>query len=383
MSSSRTDLDLDLGRATDGASQTSVFDLGPGDLAAFVQTLNEPAYRAAQISRWLYQRGVTDFEAMSDLSKGLRQRLAERLFVPALRVHRVERGVDGTTKYAFRAWGGDVVEAVFIPDASAPGRNTLCISSQVGCALDCKFCLTASLGLVRNLAPGEIVDQLTRVRLDLEAEAIRQSPEATAPQIGNIVLMGMGEPLQNYGALVKALEIMSSEDGPKISPRRITVSTAGLAPKIARLGRDTAVNLAISLNATTDAVRTQIMPINARWNIEALLAACRGFPLERRRRITFEYVLLGGVNDSDEDARRLVRLLRSFRCKVNLIPFNEHPYSAFERPSPGRVAAFQAILSRARMTVLVRTPRGDDISAACGQLGALVESPRSRLAIVS
>ncbi len=347
-------------------------------LEALMAEQNQPGYRAKQVYRWLHQRGAETFEQMSDLPKGLRSQLAEHARISKLIIERAERAKDGTRKYAMRASAGDVVESVFIPDASAQGRNTLCISSQVGCAIDCKFCLTASLGLLRNLNAGEIVEQILRVQEDLQ-----QHPgDGPAPKIGNIVMMGMGEPLQNYRALVQALTIMSSELGPHISPRRITVSTAGLVPRIPRLGEDTSVNLAVSLNATTDAVRDQIMPINKRWNIRELLDACKRFPLPARRRITFEYVLLKDVNDSDADAKRLVKLLKPIRCKVNLIPFNEHPYSPYTRPTAQRVERFQALVRQGGLTVLVRTPRGDDISAACGQLGAEVEAPRRSLRVL-
>ncbi len=333
-------------------------------MEAFVADLGERPFRAKQIHRWVHQRGARSIEEMTDLSKGFRAKLADAAELPSLEIDTVQRGTDGTAKYALRTSKGDIVEAVFIPDASAKGRNTLCISSQVGCAIDCKFCLTASLGLIRNLSAGEIVEQLVRVRHDLGDDY----------PIQNVVMMGMGEPLQNYSAVVQSVLIMSAEDGPRLSPRRITVSTAGLAPRIPRLGHDTNVNLAISLNATTDEVRDRIMPINKKWNIAALLDACREFPLAARRRITFEYVLLAGVNDTDDDARRLVKLLRGFRCKVNLIPFNEHPHSSYKRPSQDVVDRFQGILIDKKLSVFVRTPRGDDISAACGQLGAEVHA---------
>lgn len=353
----------------------------PEDLERFVEKLGEPPFRAKQIFRWVQQRGARTFDEMTDLSKAFRECLRERAQLSTMSIDRVERARDGTRKYALKTAHGDIVEAVFIPDASAPGRNTLCISSQVGCAINCQFCLTASLGLLRNLGPGEIVEQITRVKEDLEGGALsgKKAPrdnDGETQRVGNIVMMGMGEPLQNYRALVPALRIMSHELSHHISPRRITVSTAGLVPRIERLGHDVPVQLAISLNATTDEVRDRIMPINKRWNIEALLNACRRFPLAERRRITFEYVLLANINDTDEDARRLTRLLQGIRSKVNLIPFNEHPYSPYKRPSDGRVAAFQAILKHAGYTVLVRTPRGEDISAACGQLGATVDAPR-------
>jgi 23S rRNA (adenine2503-C2)-methyltransferase len=244
----------------------------------------------------------------------------------------------------------------------------------VGCAIDCKFCLTASLGLIRNLSFGEIVEQVTRVKEDLAVDS--------GEGLGNIVMMGMGEPLQNYSEVIESLRTLSSEESHHISPRRITVSTAGLAPRIPRLGQDVKVNLAVSLNATTDEVRDRIMPINKRWNFRALIDACKEFPLPERRRITFEYVLLAGLNDTDEDARRLVKLLRSIKSKVNLIPYNEHPYSEFRRPSKERIAAFQRILQDEGLAVFVRTPRGDDISAACGQLGVEVDAPHRKLTVL-
>ncbi len=347
-------------------------------LAAFLKTLGEPKYRAGQIFRWIHRRGVTDVAMMTDLSKALREKLSARAFVGAMSIARVERAADGTRKYALRTKKGDVVEAVFIPDASAEGRNTLCISSQVGCAIDCKFCLTASLGLLRNLEAHEIVEQITRVKEDLGTLV---DPEA-GPPIQNIVMMGMGEPLQNYSNVVSALKMISSQDCHNISPRRITVSTSGLAPRIPRLGNDVSVNLAVSLNATTDAVRDRIMPINKKYNIEQVLDACRAFPMKQRQRITFEYVLLADENDSDADARRLVKLLEGIPAKVNVIPFNEHPYSPFKRPSAERIESFQRIVADSGVAVFVRTPRGDDISAACGQLGAEVDAPRKMLRIV-
>jgi 23S rRNA (adenine2503-C2)-methyltransferase len=353
--------------------------LGITELEAFFGELGQPAYRAQQVFRWLHQRGARSFAEMTDLPKALRESLPEQASCAPMEIAKVERGRDGTRKYAFRSAKGDVVESVFIPDASAEGRNTLCISSQVGCAIDCKFCLTASLGLLRNLGPGEIVEQITRVVEDLQRVP---GPNGEVDKIGNIVMMGMGEPLQNYNAVISSLRIMGHQLSHHISPRRITVSTAGLAPRIPRLGEDVPVNLAISLNATTDEVRDRIMPINKKYNIATLLKACEDFPLQNRRRITFEYVLLAGVNDTDDDARRLVRLLRSFRCKVNLIPFNEHEYSIFKRPTADRVARFQSIVGAAGLTVLVRTPRGDDISAACGQLGAEVDAPRHKLVVL-
>ncbi|MBX2811326.1 MAG: 23S rRNA (adenine(2503)-C(2))-methyltransferase RlmN [Myxococcales bacterium] len=359
-------------------------------LEAWLSSLGESPYRAKQIFRWLHQRGARSFNEMTDLSKELRQRLGQQAVINCLEISSREIARDGTRKYALRGHRSDTIEAVFIPDASSSGRNTLCISSQVGCAIDCQFCLTASLGLIRNLESGEMVEQITRVKEDLEHSASLEGKEqhgdylpaslsrsGRVPSIGNIVFMGMGEPLQNYSRLVEAVGIITHSLGHHISPRRITVSTSGIVPKIEQLGRDTSVQLAISLNATTDDIRDQIMPINRRWNIQALLRACRQYPLKERRRITFEYVMLAGLNDTDEDAYRLVKLLRGLRAKVNLIPFNEHPYSPYQRPSASRTAKFQAILRSRGYTVLIRTPRGDDISAACGQLGVEVQAPRT------
>lgn len=343
--------------------------LGRAELTQLVAELGEKPFRAKQLFRWIHQRGVRSLDEMTDLSKDFRARLAETAELATMEVATVEVAKDGTRKYALRTARGQVVEAVFIPDASAEGRNTLCISSQVGCAIDCQFCLTAALGLIRNLTAGEIAEQLTRVREDLEKAGIDR-------QVNNLVMMGMGEPLQNYEALVKAVDMLSAVDGGGISARRMTVSTSGLVPRIPRLGADTKVNLAVSLNATTDEVRDQIMPINKKWNIAALLDACRAFPIPERRRITFEYVLLAGLNDTEDDARRLVRLLRDLPAKVNLIPFNEHPYSPFKRPSERAISRFQRIVTDRGLSAFVRTPRGDDISAACGQLGALVDGPK-------
>lgn len=369
--------DLSVATAPPAASERlNLRGLSAAELSGFIQAEGLSSFRAVQIARWIHLRGAEDFSAMSDLSKALRARLAERAVLHSLQTTRVERATDGTRKYAFTSAHGDIIEAVYIPDASSEGRNTLCISSQVGCAVDCKFCLTASLGLRRNLDAGEMVEQITRAKQSLAAEGIE-------PRIGNLVFMGMGEPLHNYRQLVSALEWIASDRSHKISPRRITVSTSGVVSHIPRLGRDTSVNLAVSLNASTDAQRDALMPINKRWNIQALLGACRAFPLKQRRRITFEYVLLDGVNDSEADARRLSKLLRGIRCKLNLIPFNPHAYSPFAAPRPEAVARFKEIVGKSGIGSFVRSSRGDEISAACGQLGAEVEGPRKRLPVLS
>lgn len=343
------------------------------ELSAYAVDLGFPEYRGRQLFGWLHRSGVADLTVAANLPKAFRAAALGSGSLASLQIQRVDVSEDGTRKYAFSSGTGDIVEAVLIPDASAPGRNTLCISSQVGCALDCKFCLTASLGLVRNLSAGEIVDQVYRVRGDVGEDT----------PISNLVFMGMGEPLQNLRQVTRAIELLTSERGQNFSARRITVSTVGLAPKIAEFGAACDAQLAVSLNATTDAVRDQIMPINRSYPIQVLLDACRAYPLPPRRRITFEYVLLAGINDSLEDARRLPQLLRGIRSKVNLIPFNPHAFSPYQPPAPEVVDRFQSILVKAGMTVLVRRPRGRSVSAACGQLGLAVRQEMSQSGLVA
>lgn len=344
-------------------------------LAAWVEELGERPFRAKQLFRWLHQRLATSFDEMTDLKKDFRARLQERAAISGPTIADVKVSTDGTRKYQLETHDGHMIESVFIPNVSGPGRNALCISSQVGCAMGCTFCATAALKLKRHLSPGEIVGQLYAVTRDVRAlgtpvDAENEEPGKPPRPVTNIVYMGMGEPLHNYAGVVGSADLMGAEDGLAYSPRRITVSTSGLVPAIARLGTDSEVHIAISLNATTDDVRSQVMPVNKRWNIEALMDACRGFPLRARRRITFEYVMLAGVNDTNEDAHRLVKILRGMRSKVNLIPFNPHPLSPFRRPDEKRVAAFQRILDDAQVSTFVRTTRGLDIDAACGMLGA-------------
>lgn len=350
------------------------------DLPAWKTVMDEAgerAFRAPQVFDWLHEKRAPSFDAMSNLSKKLRAWLNENAVIAAPLVDSVKVSDDGTRKYQLRttenpAGEGDIIEAVWLPEVSGPGQNALCISSQVGCAMGCTFCATAALKLKRHLGAGEIVGQVYSVWRDLEdAGLVEKRDEGKSPRpITHIVYMGMGEPLHNYAGVVGSVRVLTHENGVGLAPRRLTVSTSGLVPAIARLGVDTEVQIAISLNATTDAVRDQVMPVNRRWDIDALLAACRAFPLKTRRRITFEYVLLAGVNDSDDDARRLAVLLEGFQCRVNLIPFNAHPLSPFKRPSNRRVDAFRKLLSAAEVDVFVRTTRGDDIDAACGMLGA-------------
>ncbi|HEY8142313.1 MAG TPA: 23S rRNA (adenine(2503)-C(2))-methyltransferase RlmN, partial [Kofleriaceae bacterium] len=298
--------------------------------------------------------------AMTNVPGALRDALAATFRIGSLVLAQVSRSVDGTAKLLFRLADGATVESVLIPDGD---KTTQCISSQVGCALDCQFCATAKLGLVRHLEPGEIADQVYRAQ-ELLA---REEP---GRRITNLVYMGMGEPLHNYDAVVKSIAILTDERGANFSHRRITVSTVGMVPAIERLGREPEIrpNLAVSLNAASDDVRDRIMPVNRKWPISRLLAALKAYPLERRRRITFEYVLLAGVNDRDEDAERLAQLLRGMKCKVNLIPWNPHPGAPYQRPSAAAIERFQNRVKALGLAAYLRTPRGDDIDAACGQL---------------
>ncbi len=318
--------------------------------------LGEPAYRGRQLFRWVQARRTRDVDAMTSLPRELRAVLAGRIRVSRPEISRLQRSLDGTRKYLFRLDDGEEIESVLIPD---DGRLTACISTQAGCPLACRFCLTGLMGLRRNLRAAEIVGQILALQVGLEQ----------GERISNIVLMGMGEPLLNFPQVERALRILSDEQGANFSPRRITLSTAGHAPGIRKLAAsDLGVNLAVSLSATTDAVRGEIMPINRRWPIAELLGACRAYPLPHRRRLTFEYVMLDGVNDSPGDAKRLVGLLRGIRCKLNLIPFNTAP-DLPDRASPReRVEAFQRILHDAGLTATIRESRGWDISAACGML---------------
>jgi 23S rRNA (adenine2503-C2)-methyltransferase len=330
-------------------------------LGAFVEELGERPFRARQLYRWVHQRGVTALEQMTDLPAAFRERLRDVVELEPLAVDLEQRSIDGTVKYRFRTRDGRLIESVYMPSAD---RRTLCVSTQVGCAMACRFCMTGTLGLQRNLTVGEIVAQVHVVnRRVARDEALSQSRPLT-----NLVFMGMGEPLHNFENLKAALTILQSVEGPNFSHRHITVSTVGLVPMIERLGAETDVKLAISLNASHDAQRTELMPVNRKWNIAELIDACRRFPLRQGRRITFEYVLLKGVNDTDADAHRLVELLRDVPAKVNLIPYNENPGLGFHTTGEGRAEAFREILAAGHVAAFVRANRGRDIAAACGQL---------------
>ncbi len=326
-------------------------------------------YRAKQVFEWIYGHHAASFDDMTNISKTERVLLAERFYISHLRALKTECSVDGSRKFLFELEDKHTIESVLIPDED---RSTLCISSQVGCAQACRFCLTGSGGFRRNLEAFEIADQVLAVEKILAAEPAAADKGSSCERfrhITNIVLMGMGEPLANFDNVLNALIIITADKGPGFSPRRVTLSTDGLVPEIEKLGRSgMKVNLAVSLNATTDEVRDRIMPVNRRYPIKELLAACRRFPLDDRRRITFEYVMLRDVNDSEADALRLAKLLRGIRCKVNLIPFNPFPGSEFKRPDDVAVQRFKKILADHHYTALVRESRGRDISAACGQL---------------
>jgi len=346
----------------------NLHDLAAEDLAALVAELGLPRYRGDQIFAWIHARRAATFDVMSDLPAADRRRLAEVASLRRLEVDVALPAADGTRKLRLLTMDGQRIESVLIPNE---GRGyTLCISSQAGCALTCAFCATQSLGFRRNLATWEIVDQVYQAQ-DLLAADPRAADDRWGPRITNLVFMGMGEPLHNYNQVKRAIGILTHPRGAAIAGRRITVSSAGLVPAIERFGREglgREVGLAISLNATTDTVRDRVMPINTRWNIATLLAALRELPGHRRRLLTFEYVLLADVNDSDEDADRLVDLVGSMRAQINVIPFNPHPHAPFARPSARRIAAFMDRCRRHGLLVYMRTPRGDDIGAACGQL---------------
>ncbi|GAB4304356.1 MAG: 23S rRNA (adenine(2503)-C(2))-methyltransferase RlmN [Desulfuromonadia bacterium] len=321
------------------------------EMEAFLSGKGKERFRATQIFKWIYQKDVRKIEEMTNLSRELRKELSEGCVISDLVPETVETGRDGTRKYLFTLADGESVESVLIPD---DGRNTLCISSQVGCAMGCDFCLTGTFGLTRNLTASEIVNQVCAVRRDLP--------------VNNIVFMGMGEPLHNLDNVVRAITILQDDNGLQFSSRKITVSTSGLVPQMTELGRRVTVNLAVSLNATTNEQRDRLMPVNRSYPIEVLIRGCRDYPLPGRRKITIEYVMIRGVNDTIDDAKRLLRLISDIPTKVNLIPFNEHEGASFHAPTQDAVDAFHRYLIDRHVTVITRQSRGGDISAACGQL---------------
>ena len=340
--------------------------------------------RAKQVFHWLYHRGVTDFAAMTDIAKTMRPWLAERFYIGRPDVVEAQHSTDGTRKWLLRTSDGHEFEMVFIPDAD---RGTLCVSSQVGCTLNCRFCHTGTMKLVRNLTPGEIVGQVLLARDSLGEwpkgsmaglDEVEDSAEYTSDGrlLTNIVMMGMGEPLYNFDNVKGALKLVMDGDGLALSKRRITLSTSGVVPAMARCGEEIGVNLAVSLHAVTKEIRDEIVPLNKKYGIEELLQACADYPgASNARRITFEYVMLKDKNDSDEHAHELVRLLKQYDlpAKVNLIPFNPWPGAAYECSTPERVKRFSEIVFEHGISAPVRTPRGRDIDAACGQLKTAAE----------
>jgi 23S rRNA (adenine2503-C2)-methyltransferase len=334
------------------------------ELEQALETLRRPRFHGRQLFQWIHKRGVTDFGEMTDLARDLRLTLAAEFQIVTPEVVRREQSIDGTTKFLLRLEDGQLIESVFIPDTPS---NTFCLSTQVGCAMRCGFCLTGRMGIIRNLTAGEIAGQVRVLTRELDMVQSRF----------NVVLMGMGEPLHNYDATMKALRILADEHGLAVNPRRVTLSTVGVLPALERLATEPLMpNLAISLHATTEDQRDMLVPINRKYGLKELLDACRKFPVKRRERITFEYVMLKDVNDTDEDARRLVRLLNGIRAKVNLLPLNEAAGIPYERPSDARVNRFAQILADRGIVVSVRKSRGRDIRAACGQL--ITESTRQK-----
>ena len=331
-------------------------NLSPGELQEFLGSFGKERYRSTQILRWFYQKGVHSFDEMTNLSKRFRQELSQVGFISTLHLLRMEQSRDGTKKFLFQLEDGNQIESVLIPDKT---RLTLCLSTQVGCAFGCRFCLTGKIGWKRDLTVSEILNQILVVKKIL--------PEKIS--ITNIVLMGMGEPLANYDNTLKAINLMHHPDAFKFSSRRITLSTVGLLPGLERLSKEKiSFRLAISLNASDEESRSQLMPVNRRYPLRKILALCKKFPLQPRTRITFEYVMVEGINDSPLDAKKLLRILRGIPSKINLIPLNEVPEIPLKKPSEEKIKEFQEILMEGGFTAIVRTSKGGEISAACGQL---------------
>lgn len=333
-------------------------NLRPSELVEFLGSFGKERYRSIQILRWLYQKGVESFDEMTNLSKRFRQELSQIGFISTLSTLNMEQARDGTKKFLFQLKDGNRIESVLIPDKT---RLTLCLSTQVGCALGCRFCLTGKIGWKRDLMVSEILNQILAVR--------KMLPEKTS--ITNIVLMGMGEPLANYKNTLKAIELMAHPDAFKFSSRKITLSTVGLLPELEQLAEEKiSFRLAISLNASEEETRSDLMPVNRHYPLNKILALCKKIPLRPRTRITFEYVMVEGINDSSQDAKRLLKILRGIPSKVNLIPLNEAPEIPFKKPSEEKIKRFQEILLEGGLTAIVRTSKGREISAACGQLQA-------------
>ena len=355
------------------SARVNLLDYDRAGLREYFASIGEKPFRADQVVKWLYQHGVADFAEMSNLALSLREKLAEvsEIYVPD--VEQANLSADGTSKWIFRLRGGNSIETVFIPEKN---RGTLCVSSQVGCALDCSFCSTARQGFNRNLSSGEIIGQLwLATRLLANNEATREH------RITNVVMMGMGEPLLNFNNLVKALNLMLDDSAYGLSKRRVTVSTSGVLPAMDKLKDTVDVSLAVSLHAANDALRSELVPLNDKYPIAELMDACRRWvgKGDRKRHVMFEYVMLAGVNDQPEHARQLVKLLKGFSCKVNLIPFNPFAQSGYQRSSPEAIDSFWQILHNNNIVATRRKTRGDDIDGACGQLAGQVNDRSKRL----
>jgi 23S rRNA (adenine2503-C2)-methyltransferase len=361
----------------------NLLDLDEQAMTAFVAEVGEKPFRAKQVLRWLHRNGANDFHMMTDISKSLRERLIATAEIRLPKVVSDTTSSDGTRKWLLDVDVGNAVETVFIPEET---RGTLCISSQAGCALDCQFCSTGKQGFNRNLSTGEIIGQLWWASAALRAVAAEQASSEGAPApvagriISNVVMMGMGEPLLNYENVVPALKLMLDDNAYGLSRRRVTLSTSGIIPGIDQLRDECPVALAVSLHAPNDALRDGLMPINRKYPLRDLMAACVRY-LDRAPRdfVTFEYVMLDGVNDSDSCARELIALLQAVPCKINLIPFNPFPRSAFKRSSPERIRRFSEILNAAGFVTTTRKTRGDDIDAACGQLAGMIQDRTRRV----
>ncbi len=360
--------------ASSGDGPINLIGMNRAEMTAALEALDEPRFRADQLFKWVYGRGATNFDQMTNLSKVLRAKLEDRYVVARPQISQDLASSDGTHKWLLHLSDGNEVECVHIPESD---RGTLCVSSQVGCTLNCRFCHTGTQRLVRNLGPAEIVGQIMLARDHLGEWPTAERPTIYERELSNIVMMGMGEPLYNFENVSAALKIVMDDAGIAISRRRITLSTAGVVPLIERCGAELGVNLAVSLHAVRDELRDEIVPINRKYPIAELLAACHDYPgVRNSRRITFEYVMLRDVNDSDADARELVRLIKGIPSKVNLIPFNPWPGAPYDRSTDDRIESFADIVRAAGYPSPVRTPRGEDIMAACGQLKSESERPR-------
>jgi len=350
----------------------NLLDYDRQGLSEFFVKLGEKPFRATQVMKWIHQEAVLDFDVMTNLSKALRQKLTEIACISLPQVQTTQVSQDGTYKWLLKLDGENAVEMVFIPEDD---RGTLCISSQVGCALDCRFCATAQQGFNRNLSTGEIIAQLWLAEHTLRADGFQVEKQGRA--VSNVVMMGMGEPLTNFNNVVTAMRLMMDDFGYGLSKRRITLSTAGIVPAMIRLKEQCPVNLAVSLHAPTDELRNKLVPINKKYPLKELIATCRAYAKDKRQ-ITFEYVMLKGVNDSPSHARALAKLLRGIPAKVNLIPFNPFPHSQYQRTRIETIDKFRDILMQANLITVTRKTRGDDIDAACGQLAGKVRDKTKR-----